>query len=218
MARHRPALALGLLLVCCQEKASAPAPPRSIATASSAAAALSSAPAAAVPVSAPAPLAPAPSGLRTIGGEQLIARIKRSGKKATVVNAWASWCGPCRREIPMLQAIAENYRHEGVEFLLVSVDEPEERPQAEAFLRDNDVILEGYLAARPLEPFKRALNPRWPGMLPATFLFDASGVLRYFWGGPAYENEIVPIIEGLLAGKAIDGEATFGLAPGQVVQ
>jgi len=118
----------------------------------------------------------------------------------------------------MLQAMAENFRHEGVEFLLVSVDEPEERPQAEAFLRDNKVILESYIAARPLEAFKRALNPRWPGMLPATFLFDGSGKLRYFWGGPAYENEILPIIEGLLAGKAIDGEATFGLAPGQVVR
>jgi hypothetical protein len=53
-------------------------------------------------------------------------------------------------------------------------------------------------------------------MLPATFLYDAAGKLRYFWGGPAYEHEILPVIEGFLAGKTIDGEATFGLAPGHV--
>ena len=53
-------------------------------------------------------------------------------------------------------------------------------------------------------------------MLPATFLYDARGKLRYYWGGPAYEHEILPIIEGLLRGDAIDGEASFGLAPGRV--
>jgi hypothetical protein len=51
-------------------------------------------------------------------------------------------------------------------------------------------------------------------MIPASFLFDASGKLRYFWAGEAYPREIWPIIEGFLAGRAIDGEANFGLAPG----
>ena len=48
--------------------------------------------------------------------------------------------------------------------------------------------------------------------------FEEAGVkgkVRYFWGGEAYENELVPIVEGLLAGQPIDGEARFGLAPGQ---
>ncbi len=160
--------------------------------------------------------APADAGLHTLDGNELLHRIRASGAKATIVNAWASWCGPCRREIPMLEAMAENLRPQGVAFVLVSVDEPEERPQAEAFLRDHHVTLKSYMAARPLEPFKLALNPRWPGMLPATFLYDGAGKLRYFWGGPAYEQEILPIIEGFLAGKTIDGEATFGLAPGRV--
>ena len=52
-------------------------------------------------------------------------------------------------------------------------------------------------------------------MLPASFLFDGTGKVRYFWGGEVFEVEIVPILEGLLAGKAIDGEARFDLAPGQ---
>jgi len=179
-----------------------------------AAAATASASSEAVAVSS----APAPSRgtLTAISGGELLRQIRASGAKATIVNAWASWCGPCRREIPMLEAMAENLRHQGVSFVLVSVDEPEERPQAEAFLRDHNVTLQSYIAARPLEPFKTALNPRWPGMLPATFLYDGAAKLRYFLGGPAYESEILPIIEGFLAGKTIDGEANFGLAPGRV--
>ena len=52
-------------------------------------------------------------------------------------------------------------------------------------------------------------------MLPASFLFDGTGKLRYFWPGEAFENEVVPIIDGLLAGKAIDGEANISVSPGQ---
>ncbi|HEV8245622.1 MAG TPA: TlpA disulfide reductase family protein [Polyangiaceae bacterium] len=173
----------------------------------------------------PAPVAEAvavavekePAGLASIRGDELLQRIRSGSAKGTLVNAWASWCGPCRREIPMLQAIAENLRSEGVEVLLVSVDEPDQVLQAESFLRDNKIIIKSYIAARPLELFKRTVNPRWPGMLPASFLFDDKGKLRYFWGGEAFENEILPIIDGFLAGQPIDGEANFGLAPGQVV-
>jgi hypothetical protein len=51
-------------------------------------------------------------------------------------------------------------------------------------------------------------------MLPASFLFDGTGKLRYFWGGEAFEAELTPIVDGLLAGKPIDGESRFDLAPG----
>jgi thiol-disulfide isomerase/thioredoxin len=151
-----------------------------------------------------------------MSAENLLAQIGRSGKKATLVNAWASWCGPCREELPMLDALSKNLRRQQVEVLLVSVDEPEDHGKAEAFLRSYEIRLPAYIATRPLGPFKEGLNPRWPGMLPATFLFDTTGKLRYFWGGPVHEEEIVAIVEGLLAGKAIDGESDFTLAPGKV--
>ncbi len=115
----------------------------------------------------------------------------------------------------MLQALEGNLAAQGVEIVLVSVDEPEDAPKALSFLRDQKVTLKSYLAERPLDVFKRDLNPRWPGMLPASFLYDSEGKLRYFWGGEAFENEIVPVIEGLLSGKPIDGEASFPLAPRQ---
>lgn len=153
--------------------------------------------------------------LNAIRADELLARIRESGTKGTLVNAWASWCGPCREELPMLASLAKNLATQSIDVVLVSVDEPEDRFKAEAFLKSFDIKLPAYLAARPLGDFKVGLNPRWPGMLPASFLFDATGKLRYFWGGEAFENEIVAVIDGFLAGKSIDGESDFALAPGK---
>ena len=116
----------------------------------------------------------------------------------------------------MLDALAINFSAQGVQTILVSMDQPEDAASAKAFLEEQRISLTSYRAEGPLGEFKRGLNPRWPGMLPASFLFDAAGQLRYFWGGEAFEEEIVPIIEGFVAGKTIDGESNFPLAPGRV--
>jgi thiol-disulfide isomerase/thioredoxin len=157
-----------------------------------------------------------PDGVETITGSQLRARIRSSGFKGTLVNAWASWCGPCKHEVPMLDALSANFAELGVDVVLVTMDEPGDGEKASAFLSERRLGLGTFIAARPLDIFKLELNPRWPGMIPAMFLYDSTGKLRYFWGGPAYEDEIVPIIDGFVAGKHIDGEANFTLSPGQV--
>jgi thiol-disulfide isomerase/thioredoxin len=152
--------------------------------------------------------------LPLISAEELVSRIKASGKKGTLVNAWASFCGPCRRELPMLETLAANYRTQGIEVMLVSVDAPEDADKALAFLATNGVTLTSTLARPPLGDFKAGMNPRWPGMVPASFLFDAQGRLRYFWGGEAFEEELLPVLDALVAGRPIDGEADFIVAPG----
>ncbi len=42
--------------------------------------------------------------------------------KALVINFWATWCAPCRREIPMLNALAADYREQGFELIGIAVD------------------------------------------------------------------------------------------------
>lgn len=155
-------------------------------------------------------------GLARMSAEDLLAAIRERGKKATLVNAWASWCGPCRRELPMLQALAANLKPQGVEIVLVSVDEEKDASKAESYLTDNRITLRSYLVSGSLQDFKQGINPRWPGMLPASFLFDRSARLVHFWGGEAFENELTPTIEAFLAGKPIEAETRYGLLPGKV--
>jgi thiol-disulfide isomerase/thioredoxin len=154
--------------------------------------------------------------LVSVTADELREKVRALRAKAVLVNAWATWCDSCQHELPMLQTLADRFAPENVRVLLVSVDEPADRAQAKSFLANNAIRLTSYIAARPLGSFKSELDPRWPGMLPASFLFDGTGnKVRYFWGGEAYEKEIVPVIEGLLAGKLVDGQSRFDLAPGQ---
>jgi len=164
--------------------------------------------------SAAPPAALPTAAFPTVDGPALLARIRKSGLKGVLVNAYASWCGSCEHELPMLQAVSSRLKSHGIEIWLVTVDEPEAMPQARALLDSLHITLPGLAAAPPLSDFKAALTPRWPGMIPATFLFDGTGKLRYFWGGEVFENELKPIMDGFIAGKHIDGATTFGLAPG----
>jgi thiol-disulfide isomerase/thioredoxin len=151
--------------------------------------------------------------LQATSAERLLAEVRRLGGKGTLVNAWASWCGPCKHEIPMLEKLAAKLEPRGVHVRLVSLDEPDDREKAAAFLRERKIALTSYLAERPLGAFKQGMNPRWPGMLPASFLYDASGTLRYFWGGEAFEDELWPVLDAFAAGKPIEGESTPAVAP-----
>lgn len=153
--------------------------------------------------------------IRLLRGEELALHLRTTKSRGTLVNVWASWCGPCRDELPMLLGLSTSLAAQGIELVFVSVDEPESEQAALSFFRDKGGKAPIYVAEQPLGPFKEALSPRWRGMLPATFLFDARGALRYLWGGPVYDTELLPVVEGYLAGKNIDGESNFGLAPGQ---
>jgi hypothetical protein len=113
----------------------------------------------------------------------------------------------------MLQNLAPNLRASGIDVVLVSVDEPADAHKAVAFLRDNHITLKSYMAERPLGAFKQGMNPRWPGMLPASFLYDVNGQLRYYWGGEAFEEELLPVLDAFGAGRPIEGESAPLVVP-----
>jgi cytochrome c biogenesis protein CcmG/thiol:disulfide interchange protein DsbE len=130
-----------------------------------------------------------------------------------LVNVWASWCGPCKQELPVLIGLAAALRAEGMELMLVSVDDEKGRPAAVAALRELTAPSPGYIVRGRLGPFKQALSPDWKGAVPSTFLFDSDARLRYFWPGPVLEHEVAPIVEAFLSGQPLEGPTRIEREP-----
>ena len=84
---------------------------------------------AAVTVEAARPLPEEVTGreLRDISGRAF--RLKELGGRVYVINLWATWCGPCRWEIPGLNKVYEEFRGRGVEFVGLTAEDPEEHAE-----------------------------------------------------------------------------------------
>lgn len=157
--------------------------------------AASGAPAAAAPDSLSPPVVPLPVA-------QVLARAKAPGAKATVLNVWASWCGPCREEFPALLAAVK--RHPGVRLVLVSADFDTELAAVRAFLREQGVTDTSYVKQDLDQAFIDGLEPKWTGALPATLVFDADGRQVAFWEGGAdsarFETAVMQAMQGTHVG------------------
>lgn len=97
--------------------------------------------------------------------------------KVVLLNFWATWCEPCKSEMPALQQLADGLRDEP--FKLYSVDLQEDGPQIEAFQRQYGLRL--YAVLDENGDVTRAYGVR---ALPSTFLIDKQGVLRQQRLGP----------------------------------
>lgn len=165
---------------------------------------------------APSPLSlpAAVDGMIDLSASALGPTLRRAGGKGVLVNVWASWCGSCKAELPVLTELIAGLEDSGLSLLLISADPSTDRKKAAAFLAERGLPLPGYLLAGKVGAFKRALNPRWNGGIPATFLFDANARLRFYWAGPVQAHEVLPVLQGFLAGETIDGEFIPALSEG----
>jgi thiol-disulfide isomerase/thioredoxin len=123
--------------------------------------------------------------IRPATAEQVLAAANAPGARATLVNVWATWCGPCREEFPDLVKIQRDYADSGLRVIFVSTDFPEEQEEARRFLARHGVSDTTLIKTGDDMHFIDTLAPRWTGALPATFIFDGSGRLKVFWEGRA---------------------------------
>jgi thiol-disulfide isomerase/thioredoxin len=99
-------------------------------------------------------------------------------RRGSIVLAdfWATWCEPCRDEMPKLAALAQKYAARGVVLVTVSADEPEEAGAALAFLKQAGAPLPAYIKrAKSDEDFINSVDRTWSGALPALFIYDRQG-------------------------------------------
>jgi thiol-disulfide isomerase/thioredoxin len=136
----------------------------------------------------------------------VLAAVREPGASAVLVNVWATWCEPCRQEMPEIVRFYRDHRAGGLRLVLVSADDPESRREVARFLAKVGVGVGVGVGADAAGArlfiktgddmaFINGLDARWSGAVPASFLFDGRGQERHFWPG----RVTLPDLEGGLA-------------------
>lgn len=115
-------------------------------------------------VGEPAP----PITLHALDGRDIDTRALRG--KVVIVTFWATWCGPCRQELPLLSRYAAEHAHDGLVVLGFSLDDPEDLEQVRAVARDLSFPV-GLLG----DPHVPGYGRIWH--LPVNFTIDRAGRL-----------------------------------------
>ena len=90
--------------------------------------------------------------------------------KVVILNFWATWCGPCRDEIPMLSKLSKDFAPPDVVFLAVSLDE-KSREKIPRFLEKKKITLSVFTGATPATLHDFQLGE----IVPATIILDRQG-------------------------------------------
>jgi cytochrome c biogenesis protein CcmG/thiol:disulfide interchange protein DsbE len=116
--------------------------------------------------------------------------------RVVLLNVWATWCHPCRDEIPELRALHGKYESRGLELVGVSVDADGNDDGIKAFMREFEMT---YPIWR--DPSENVSTRFLVIGVPATFLIDKQGVLRWRKTGPIQpgDTSLTNAIERALA-------------------
>ncbi len=113
--------------------------------------------------------------------------------KWVFTHFWASWCGPCRKEMPTIQAIASEFENSGLSIVLVNTAE------------DEDTVFDFLSTVAPdmntLLDSDGKVTEQWqPRGLPSTYFVDPEGKLRYIalGGRPWDKGEYLGFLKGLI--------------------
>lgn len=108
-----------------------------------------------------------------------------------LVNLWATWCPPCREEMPTLQAFYEKYKPNG--FVLIAIDQGESLEQTLPFVTENNLSFPVWLD--PSGEAGRVFNTM---SLPSSYVIDREGRIRLMWIGAISEQNLEKYAPGII--------------------
>ncbi|WP_170864409.1 TlpA disulfide reductase family protein [Fodinibius roseus] len=129
--------------------------------------------------------------LRTMGGEEFTLSDQQG--RVVVLNFWATWCAPCRKEIPDFMELHEELKDDGVLFAGISLDEEgweKVRPYAEDMGINYPIMVDDGGVSRKYGPIRT---------IPTTFIINKKGQVEYVAPGMLTKDKLQPILEKLAA-------------------
>jgi thiol-disulfide isomerase/thioredoxin len=114
--------------------------------------------------------------------------------KVVLVDIWASWCAPCKEEMPLLDEMATRLKKKGVEIIAVSVDE--DKASAQEFLSSR----EEWSLTVAHDPKGKLPEVLKPAKMPSSYVMDSEGIIRYVNEG--FERGDIKTLESRLSALA----------------
>jgi thiol-disulfide isomerase/thioredoxin len=112
--------------------------------------------------------------------------IEMSDLKGKVIflNLWATWCGPCRVEMPSIQSLYNSIDHDKIAFVMLSLDQAGQQQRVVQFIKDKEFTFPVYLPASSLPTLLRV------NTIPATFVIGQDGKVKLKKSGTSnYDTE-----------------------------
>ena len=147
------------------------------------------------PTRAPDPAPRAVSGL-TLMDLPAITRAVHGRGRPVLVHFWASWCGPCLEELPLVDKFARDMKARGVDVLSLSLDDPERAGArvAEVLAARAPSLTRNIVKVSDSEAFINAIDSQWEGSIPAVFAYDDKGRLRDRLIGEATRRDLDALV------------------------
>jgi thiol-disulfide isomerase/thioredoxin len=145
---------------------------------------------------------PASSELvKLVKPEQYRARVVAAKKgRVVLVNFWATWCDPCREEMPALVSAAKEFSSKDLAVALVSTDSLKKTPDVEKFLASGKIPFVCWqVKSSDPQRFIDAVDKSWSGAVPYTLVYDRKGELVVRLAGPQTEKSFGEAVRKALA-------------------
>ena len=95
--------------------------------------------------------------------------VKEFKGRTIFLNLWATWCGPCRMEMPSIQNLYNQVDNEKIMFIMLSIDQKSDLGKVKSYIKDKEFTFPVYTPASILP------NQLQVGMIPTTFVIDPEG-------------------------------------------
>jgi thiol-disulfide isomerase/thioredoxin len=128
-------------------------------------------------------------------------RLRDLRGKPVVLNFWATWCGPCKAEMPILVDMEKEYGGRGVAFVAASLDDAKTRANIPAFVAEHKVGFPVWYGATGDDLDHLKLG----GAVPATAFLDSEGHIVARILGQARPEEVKERLEWLTGDKSAPG-------------
>ena len=138
---------------------------------------------------------PATLALQGLSGDRQ--SLEHYRDRIVILNFWATWCVPCREEMPLFGRVREDYRARGVEIIGAAADDASTRDQVEAFIEEYGINFPIWLGATAKDMERLGLGTT----LPATALIDRDGHIVARILGLVEERELIERIDWLLGDR-----------------